>query len=192
MTRSTPKPRPRPTAREKLRREHASHGKLEPITPKLAKWLGRSRAGGTLLIPRPMDVDGVMRGVRKGRLLTMSGLRAKLAADAGADAACPLCTGIFARLAAEAAEEERTEGKARVTPYWRLVRDDGKLNDKFPGGATAQARRLRDEGFTVLPGKGKQPPRVADKYLPESRAGSRVKKRDSFFQRHHALRPSKD
>ncbi|RMF79454.1 MAG: hypothetical protein D6744_09120, partial [Planctomycetota bacterium] len=53
-------------------------------------------------------------------------------------------------------------GKKRVTPYWRAIRDDGKLHAKFPGGAAGHAAKLRAEGFEILPGRGKQPPRVAD------------------------------
>ena len=49
----------------------------------------------------------------------------------------------------------------------RTIRDDGKLIEKFPGGPRAQAAKLRQEGFTIQPGKGKQPPRVKEfeKYL---------------------------
>ena len=76
-------------------------------------------------------------------------------------------TGIFVGIAARAAEEMTQEGKRDITPYWRTVKVGGKLNEKFPGGADAQAARLKKEGFTVEPGKGKQPPRVKDyeKYL---------------------------
>jgi hypothetical protein len=78
-----------------------------------------------------------------------------------------LTTGIFVRVAAEAAEEDRQAGKIRITPYWRTIKDDGKLNEKFPGGARAQAAKLRQEGFTIQAGKGKQPPKVKEfeKYL---------------------------
>ncbi|MCB9862652.1 MAG: MGMT family protein [Phycisphaerales bacterium] len=103
-----------------------------------------------------------MKRVRKGKLVTMGLIRQYLAQAAGASCACPLTTGIFARLAAEAAEEDRSKGKRRITPYWRTIRDDGKLNEKFPGGAAAQAALLEDEGFSITPGSGKQPPRVAE------------------------------
>ena len=119
---------PRKRAREKLEADHASHGQVVPIPPLWRRTMGK----GTLLIPRPLDVDDAMRAVRKGRLLTMSALRAKLASDAGADAACPATTGIFARLAAEAAEEDRAAGKSRITPWWRTIKDDGRLNASSP------------------------------------------------------------
>jgi hypothetical protein len=101
-----------------------------------------------------------MRKAKKGKLITTSQLRDYLAAQAGADSACPMTTGMFLRVVAEAAEEAVRAGKKRVTPYWRTIRDDGGLNDKFPGGAAAQAAKLRSEGFSIERGRGKQPPRV--------------------------------
>jgi alkylated DNA nucleotide flippase Atl1 len=115
-----------------------------------------------MVVPRPLDVDAAMRSVRKGMLLTMTRLRARLAAAAGADVACPFTTGIFARLAAEAAEEDRASGKARFTPWWRTIKDGGRLNDKFPGGVKAQAAKLRAEGFRIERGRGANSLRVAD------------------------------
>jgi alkylated DNA nucleotide flippase Atl1 len=64
------------------------------------------------------------------------------------------------RIAAEAAEEDLRDGRKKVTPYWRVVRDDGSLYEKFPGGTKAQSRRLREEGHSIIPAKGKRPPRV--------------------------------
>ena len=123
----------------------------------------RKRFGsGTMLIPKPLDVDAIMRRVRKGRLIVQSQIRDELAKRSKADCACPMTTGIFVRIAAEAAEEDRLAGKKRITPYWRTIRDNGGLNEKFPGGARAQAAKLVREGFTITPGKGKQPPKVTD------------------------------
>jgi hypothetical protein len=81
-----------------------------------------------------------------------------------------MCTGIFAGLSAKAAEEMLSEGKTEITPYWRALKEGGKLNEKFPGGAASQAERLIAEGFDIEPGKGKQPPKVKDyeKYLVEA------------------------
>src|SRR5207244_5040520 len=78
-----------------------------------------------------------------------------LAEKMGADVTCPLCTGIFVRISAETSEEDRAAGRARVTPYWRVVSDKGELNEKFPGGAAAAARKLREEGHRLVR-KGKK------------------------------------
>jgi 6-O-methylguanine DNA methyltransferase, DNA binding domain len=116
---------------------------------------------GSMLIPSPRQVEALMRAVPKGRLITVTGIRETLAAEHMAAVACPLTTGIFVRIAAEAAEEDARAGKTRITPYWRVVKEDGSLNPKFPGGVRRQAERLRAEGHHILPAKGKRPPRVA-------------------------------
>jgi alkylated DNA nucleotide flippase Atl1 len=72
-----------------------------------------------------------------------------------------MTTGIFVRIASEAAEEEAAAGKKRITPYWRVVKDDGSLNPKFPGGVERQAERLRAEGQPIVAGSANRPPRLA-------------------------------
>ena len=119
-------------------------------------------AGGSMLIPNPHQVDALIRTVRKGRLITVTQIREILAAQHLTDTTCPLTTGIFVRIAAEAAEESARAGLSRITPYWRVVKDDGSLNPKFPGGVDSQAERLRAEGHRIIPGRGKKPPRVAE------------------------------
>ncbi len=125
------------------------------------------RRGGTLLIARPLDMDSLIQKVGKGKLLTMGQIRERLARDQGADSTCPLTTGIFLRIIAEVAEEDFRSGKKDITPYWRVLRDNGSLNEKLPGGVTAQGGRLTSEGHSIEPGKGKKPPKVKDfeKYL---------------------------
>ena len=109
--------------------------------------------GGSMVIPRGIDVDAAIRGVRRGQLLTIGNLRAQLARDCGADTACPLVTGIMVRVAAELAAEEEHAGKQRVTPYWRVVKNNGGLMEKLPGGPSAQARRLAGEGWKIAGNK---------------------------------------
>jgi len=129
--------------REKL--ETGRPAKVVKIPPRLRKRMGT----GTILIPRPLDVDALIRKIPRGRLATPAQLRDKLARAARADCACPMTTGIFVRISAEAAEEAARAGAARVTPYWRVVREDGKLMEKLPGGPAAQAERLRQEGHEI-------------------------------------------
>ena len=89
---------------------------------------------GTMVIPKPLDVDALIRRVPRGKLVTIPQLREELARCSRVNVACPLCTGIFVRIAAEAAQEERRAGKKLVTPYWRVISSEGRLNPKFPGG----------------------------------------------------------
>src|SRR6266850_2540032 len=131
--------------------EKAQEPSVFEMTGKTAQRFGQ----GKMLIPTPMMVDEVIRRVRRGKLITTGTIRKILAEKMGAEVTYPLCTGIFVRIAAETSEEDRAAGRARVTPYWRVVTDKGELNDKFPGGAAVAARRLREEGHRVT-SKGKK------------------------------------
>lgn len=153
-----PQSRSRIPWREKLERPSIPLPKIVRVP---RKW--RARFGsGTMAIPRPLDVDALIRRVKKGRVVTQGQLRTRLARKYKVDHACPLTTGIFVRIVSEVAEEDRRAGKQRITPYWRVLRDDGSLNEKFPGGCASQTRLLRREGLAITPGKGRRPPRVRD------------------------------
>ena len=104
----------------------------------------------TMVIPSAAEVDEVMRRVPKGRLATINEVRACLAKKHGTDIACPMTTGIFAWIAAHAAEESRTEGQKSVTPYWRTLKTGGELNPKYPGGIPALKKLLAAEGHKVV------------------------------------------
>lgn len=122
----------------------------------------RARFGkGRMLIPRPLDVDALIRRVGKGKLVTVQQLRQELARRSKVEMACPLCTGIFIRIVAEAAEEDRRAGKKSVAPYWRVISSEGRLHPGFPGGANAQRRLLSSEGHRIVKPPGKKPPAVA-------------------------------
>ncbi len=138
------------TWREKLE-DDKDLPKVEKITGKMTKRWGR----GTVVIPAPREVDAAMRKVRRGKLVTVDLLREALATKHGATIACPLTTGIFAWISANAADEAESAGKKRITPYWRTLKTGGQLNPKYPGGEKNVAARLREEGHTVVK-KGKR------------------------------------
>jgi len=132
--------------------------KVAEITDKMSKRWGT----GTVVIPAPKEVDEIMKGVPKGKVITINQIRAVLAQRHGATIGCPLTTGIFANIAARAAEEAAAEGRKDITPYWLPLKSRGELNEKYPGGVEAQAAHIKEEGHTIEPGKGKKPPKVRD------------------------------
>jgi hypothetical protein len=129
--------------RQKL--ERSAEAKIVAVPVKWRKRFGQ----GTMVIPPGVEVEALMREVPKGHLITQSALRERLARDHDVDHACPLVTGILVRIAAEAAEEDARSGRKQVTPWWRVVRDDGQLLEKCPGGQEEQKRRLEAEGHSV-------------------------------------------
>jgi hypothetical protein len=125
--------------------------RVEKITDKMSKRWGT----GTVVIPAPMEVNGMMRRVPEGQLITLHEIRVALAKKHGATIACPMTTGIFAWIAANAAEEQRQKGEKAITPYWRTLKTGGVMNPKYPGGVEAQKNLLENEGHEVVQ-KGKK------------------------------------
>ncbi len=112
-----------------------------------------ARYGGShMLIAPASEYDGLMKQIPEGRLITTGRLRAYLARKHAADFTCPLTCGIFVNVCAHASEERAGRDE---TPYWRTLKNDGELNEKYPGGIEAQRLRLEMEGHTVFP-KGKR------------------------------------
>ena len=110
---------------------------------------------GSLVIPAPVEVDEMMRQVPRRKVTTINHIRTALARKHKATIACPLTTGIFAWIAAHAAEEQAVaKPKARITPYWRTLKAGGVLNEKYPGGIDRQKERLEAEGHEIMK-KGK-------------------------------------
>jgi hypothetical protein len=105
---------------------------------------------GTFVIPAPLEVDALMKAVRRGELTTIDAIRRALATRHGATIACPITTGIFAWIAAHAADEDEQTGRKRITPYWRTLKTGGELNPKYPGGIKNLRRRLAAEGHRIV------------------------------------------
>lgn len=116
------------------------------------KWANRI-GHGKMLVPTPLLVDAAIKKIPRGKLATVNTIRDYLADKYRADMACPLTTGIFLNIAANAAEEDKTKGKIKITPYWRVLKEGGRLNPKFPGGVKQQAKNLRQEGFEIITAK---------------------------------------
>jgi hypothetical protein len=106
--------------------------------------------GNTLAIPAPREVDELMRRVPRGQVATINELRAAVARKHDAEKGCPITTGIFSWIAAHAAAEAAAAGEAKITPYWRTLKNKGELNPKYPGGIPALASRLKTEGHAIL------------------------------------------
>jgi alkylated DNA nucleotide flippase Atl1 len=140
----------------KTKKEKTWADKLQPskdlpkIVPAPEVW-----GGGKMYIPSPIEVHDVMGLVPKGKIVTISEIREYLAEEHHTDIACPLTTGIFAWISANAAAEEKAKGNKNTIPWWRTLKTGGELNLKFPGGGVTQKELLENEGLEVIP-KGKK------------------------------------
>src|SRR5262245_38312937 len=140
-----------------FKRDKPQDPKVERLDRDMSGW---GKAGDRMVISTPAEVDGLIRAIPKGKLASTDTLRDVLAKRHKADVACPLTTGIFVNISARAAAEEEEMGAKRVAPWWRVIKSDGKLNEKAPGGAKEHRRRLAAEGFAFEPA-GKKNWRVA-------------------------------
>src|SRR5262245_42325306 len=77
--------------------------KVVPIGPTMSRQWGE----GTVVVPAPREVDSIMKAIPAGKLTTIQQIRAIVAERHGATIGCPLTVGIFAWIAAHAAEDDR-------------------------------------------------------------------------------------
>jgi len=122
---------------------------------------------GMMYISTPKEIAGIIKRVPKGKLITTVQIVHKLNKKHKVDFTCPLTTGIFISVVANAAEEERAMGKNNIAPYWRVIKPKGYLYDKYMGQKSNQKKYLKEEGFKVVPSGTKKGPVVKDfeKYL---------------------------
>lgn len=142
-------------AKTKSWREKLADNKDLPRKGPIPTQMQKSWGKGTLVIPRPRDVDAIMKRVPKGKVITIKDICQKLARKHGTSIACPITTGIFAWIAAHAADEAAADGVKDITPYWRTLKGEGELNPKYPGGIERCKKLLEEEGHTIT-AKGKR------------------------------------
>jgi len=102
--------------------------------------------GSRMYFAPPLDYDRVMKRVPRGKVITVGKIREHFARQSGADFTEPITAGVFVSIAAWASHQ-RAEDE---TPYWRTLKANGELNEKYPGGVEAQRKKLEDEGHTII------------------------------------------
>ncbi len=142
----------RKTFKEKL---HNKKDLLPEIKPVNCQKLIDKYGNGNMVIPAPLEIDGIMKQVPENMLITTEQIRDFFNEKYDAVYTCPLCTGIFCKLVAFAAEEDKAEGIQHTTPYWRTLKSKGEINEKFPGGIEQQIELLTKEGHRIFK-KGKK------------------------------------
>ncbi|RDE16018.1 MAG: hypothetical protein C4K48_02680 [Candidatus Thorarchaeota archaeon] len=106
--------------------------------------------GDDVVLVNPSHVVQLMKSVPRGKLVTIREICMKIARDFSVEGCCSLTAGIFITIAANATEEAKREGRDLDIPYWRTLKADGFLNEKFPGGLEAHKALLESEGHRIL------------------------------------------
>ena len=80
----------------------------------------------------------------------INSIREFLAQKHSTDIACPLTTGIFLNICANASEEYKSIGdEANIIPWWRTIKNNGDLNPKYPNAFTLQSKLLEKENWKI-------------------------------------------
>lgn len=102
--------------------------------------------GDRVYFAPPIDYDKIMKRIPQGKVITVGKIREYFAKKNGADFTEPITAGIFVSIAAWASYQREEEN----TPYWRTLKANGELNEKYPGGIEAQREMLEREGHTII------------------------------------------
>ena len=121
----------------------------KPVVEKADKDFGGVRAGQRMLIPTPLLVDNYIRQIPRGQQSDLSTIRKDLAAAYHADVTCPLTTGIFLRIVAEAAYEQFEQGVPlqKITPFWRVLNKKSPAVKKLSFGDDFLMEQRKKEGI---------------------------------------------
>ena len=122
-----------------------------PKIVELPEAAARRFGGATMVVPAPENVRRLMSKPSRGKVLTVSELRGALARQFNVETACPLTTGIFIWVAANAAAELGDN----QFPFWRTLKPKGELVAKYPGGVSRQKQLLEKEGAVVETRRGR-------------------------------------
>ena len=113
-----------------------------------------AEAGNKVVLVNASEIIEVMISVPEDKLITIVEICKQIAKKHNVDACCSLTTGIFIMTAANATEEAAQQGKNLNIPYWRTLKSDGYLNEKYPGGRncwkTKDSRWCRKGRSTLL------------------------------------------
>ena len=139
-------------ARKSYNEKMNNSGVLPKIEDLSEKPESARRFGGTkLLVAAPLQYNEIMAKIPEGKIITVDRIRDYLAEQAGANATCPLTAGIFINICAHASLERDQD----QIPYWRTLKTNGELNEKYPDGIPGHKDLLEKEGHTIVQ-KGKR------------------------------------
>ncbi len=108
----------------------------QPHTVKLEKAFAGIPSESHLLIPSPKLIDEYIQHIGYGKKIDSKTMPNDLALEHNADYTCPVTTGIFLRIVAEANYEKLQEGKSleEITPFWRVIEPNSTLAKKLTFG----------------------------------------------------------
>jgi alkylated DNA nucleotide flippase Atl1 len=95
---------------------------------------------GKMLLPGPATVAALIRKIPLSKLITTNLICRMPAQQFNVPGTCPVTT--------QNALQAVAHDPSNKVAYWQVIKANGGLITRFPGGAEGQAERLRSEGFT--------------------------------------------
>ena len=109
--------------------------------------------GDEIVLVNTSEVIPFMAAVPERKVTTLREICLALAKKHGVKGCCTLTAGIFTMTIANTVEEIKAIGDDTALsqiPWWRTLKMDGFLNEKYPGGQAAQKEKLEAEGIRVI------------------------------------------
>ncbi len=115
-------------------------------------------AGASMFVATPEIVSAYISNIPFGAFTSLQQMRKDLAAEHHADYCCPVTSGIFLRIVAEATWEDIEAGKTpeEVTPFWRMMDPKSPAAKKLTFGTDLLSTMQRKEGIVVLSAKARK------------------------------------
>jgi hypothetical protein len=103
--------------------------------------------GDKMHISTPQIIESYIKQIAKGKTVDTKAMRNDLAVENNATFTCPLTTGIFLRIVAEAANEQLEQGVAlkNITPFWRMIEPNSPLAKKLSFGQNFLVEQRKKE-----------------------------------------------
>jgi ABC-type uncharacterized transport system ATPase subunit len=119
----------------------------EPKIKRIAIDFADIPSGSMMFIATPKLIDEYIQEIGVGKRINIKTLRKDLAIAHNADYTCPVTTGIFLRVVAEANYEKLQQGKhvEEITPFWRMIEPNSALAKKLTFGQDFLLQQIEKE-----------------------------------------------
>ncbi len=106
-------------------------------------------ANSNMFIATPQIINNYVKNIPVGKTVAVQTMRKDLAIENNADYTCPVTTGIFLRIVAEAGFEQyqATNSLKDITPFWRIIEPNSALAKKLSFGQVFIIDQRKKEGI---------------------------------------------
>jgi ABC-type uncharacterized transport system ATPase subunit len=104
-------------------------------------------AGSNMFIATPKLIEQYIQEIGLGKRIDIKTLRKDLALEHNADCTCPVTTGIFLRIVAEANYEKLQQGQSieEIAHFWRVIEANSSLAKKLTFGQELLIQQIEKE-----------------------------------------------